>query len=162
MFLLWLKLSATHILLPQQPYLNVIERKYKRQILKPDPIILDLNRFYSVQVLRSVVKIVKNATVGTTTGTETTTAGDTTTTTGAPQITEGTCPLTQTDLDNGIANQRRISYEEEYRITKQNREREGKERQNKLFLSKPTRRWPNNEIPYLLGWYITLYLIYHI
>ena len=106
-----------------------------------------------------------NTTVGTTTGTETTTAGDTTTTTGAPQITEGTCPLTQTDLDNGIANQRRISYEEEYRITKQNREREGKERQNKLFLSKPTRRWPNNEIPYLLGCvslYITLYLIHHL
>ena len=42
MFLLWLKLSATHILLPQQTYLNVIERKYKRQILMPDPIILDL------------------------------------------------------------------------------------------------------------------------
>ena len=40
MFLLWLKLSATHILLPQQFYLNVIERKYKRQILLPDPIIL--------------------------------------------------------------------------------------------------------------------------
>ena len=40
MFLLWLKLSATHILLPQQTYLNVIERKYKRQILMPDPIIL--------------------------------------------------------------------------------------------------------------------------
>ena len=34
-------LSATHILLPQQPNLNVIERKFKRQILKPDPIILD-------------------------------------------------------------------------------------------------------------------------
>ena len=42
MFLLWLKLSATHILLPQQPNLNVIERKFKRQILKPDPIILDV------------------------------------------------------------------------------------------------------------------------
>ena len=42
MFLLWLKLSATHILLPQQTYLNVIERKYKRQILLPDPIILAL------------------------------------------------------------------------------------------------------------------------
>ena len=41
MFLLWLKLSATHILLPQQPNLNVIERKFKRQILMPDPIILD-------------------------------------------------------------------------------------------------------------------------
>ena len=41
MFLLWLKLSATHILLPQQTFLNVIERKYKRQILLPDPIILD-------------------------------------------------------------------------------------------------------------------------
>ena len=41
MFLLWLKLSATHILLPQQPNLNIIERKFKRQILKPDPIILD-------------------------------------------------------------------------------------------------------------------------
>ena len=40
MFLLWLKLSAAHILLPQQTYLNVIERKYKRQILLPDPIIL--------------------------------------------------------------------------------------------------------------------------
>ena len=40
MFLLWLKLSATHILLPQQSNLNVIERKFKRQILKPDPIIL--------------------------------------------------------------------------------------------------------------------------
>ncbi len=40
MFLLWLKLSATHILLPQQPNLNVIERKFKRQILMPDPIIL--------------------------------------------------------------------------------------------------------------------------
>ena len=40
MFLLWLKLSATYILLPQQPNLNVIERKFKRQILKPDPIIL--------------------------------------------------------------------------------------------------------------------------
>ena len=33
-------LSATHILLPQQPNLNIIERKFKRQILKPDPIIL--------------------------------------------------------------------------------------------------------------------------
>ena len=33
MFLLWLKL-------PQQPNLNVIERKFKRQILMPDPIIL--------------------------------------------------------------------------------------------------------------------------
>ena len=42
MFLLLLKLSATHILLPQQPDLNVIERKFKRQILKPDPIILGL------------------------------------------------------------------------------------------------------------------------
>ena len=40
MFLLWLKLSATHILLPQQPNLNVIERKFKRKILMPDPIIL--------------------------------------------------------------------------------------------------------------------------
>ena len=28
------------MLLPQQPNLNVIERKFKRQILKPDPIIL--------------------------------------------------------------------------------------------------------------------------
>ena len=35
-------MSATHILLPQQPNLNVIERKFKRQILKPDPIILGL------------------------------------------------------------------------------------------------------------------------
>ena len=43
MFLLWLKLSATHILLPQQPNLNVIERKFKRQILMPDPIILDIS-----------------------------------------------------------------------------------------------------------------------
>ena len=43
MFLLWLKLSATHILLPQQSNLNVIERKFKRQILKPDPIILAHN-----------------------------------------------------------------------------------------------------------------------
>ena len=43
MFLLWLKLSATHILLPQQSNLNVIERKFKRQILKPDPIILVRN-----------------------------------------------------------------------------------------------------------------------
>ena len=43
MFLLWLKLSATHILLPQQPNLNVIERKFKRQILMPDPIILAYN-----------------------------------------------------------------------------------------------------------------------
>ena len=34
-------MSATHILLPQQPNLNVIERKFKRQILMPDPIILD-------------------------------------------------------------------------------------------------------------------------
>ena len=33
-------LSATHILLPQLPYLNVIERKYKHQNLKPDLIIL--------------------------------------------------------------------------------------------------------------------------
>ena len=33
-------MSATHILLPQQTFLNVIERKYKRQILLPDPIIL--------------------------------------------------------------------------------------------------------------------------
>ena len=40
MFLLWLKLSATYILLPQQPNLNIIERKFKRQILMPDPIIL--------------------------------------------------------------------------------------------------------------------------
>ena len=39
MFLLWLKLSATYILLPLPP-LNVIERKFKRQILRPDPIIL--------------------------------------------------------------------------------------------------------------------------
>ena len=45
MFLLWLKLSATHILLPQQPNLNVIERKFKRQILMPDPIILVLSSF---------------------------------------------------------------------------------------------------------------------
>ena len=36
-------LSATHILLPQQLYLNVIERKYKRQIFMPDPIILACN-----------------------------------------------------------------------------------------------------------------------
>ena len=43
MFLLWLKLSATHILLPQQPNLNVIERKFKRQILMPDPIIIAKN-----------------------------------------------------------------------------------------------------------------------
>ena len=35
-----LKLSATYILLPQQPNLNIIERKFKSQILKPDPIIL--------------------------------------------------------------------------------------------------------------------------
>ena len=35
-------LSATHILLPQQPYLNIIERKYKHQILMPDPIILGM------------------------------------------------------------------------------------------------------------------------
>ena len=41
MFLLLLKLSATYILLPQQPNLNEIERKFKRQIFKPDPIILD-------------------------------------------------------------------------------------------------------------------------
>ena len=27
-------------MLPQQPNLNIIERKFKRQILKPDPIIL--------------------------------------------------------------------------------------------------------------------------
>ena len=32
--------SATYIMLPQQPNLNIIERKFKRQILKPDPIIL--------------------------------------------------------------------------------------------------------------------------
>ena len=31
---------ATYIMLPQQPNLNIIERKFKRQILKPDPIIL--------------------------------------------------------------------------------------------------------------------------
>ena len=66
------------------------------------------------------------------------------------QITNGTCPLTQTDLDKGIANQRRISYEEEEMITKRNREREYGNRNNRLFLSKPTRRWPNNEIPYIL------------
>ena len=30
-------------MLPQQPNLNVIERKFKRQILKPDPIILEEN-----------------------------------------------------------------------------------------------------------------------
>ena len=30
-----------YILLPQQLYLNVIERKYKRQIFMPDPIILE-------------------------------------------------------------------------------------------------------------------------
>ena len=77
-------------------------------------------------------------------------------TTGQPQttisgqITNGTCPLTQTDLDKGIANQRRISYEEEEMITKRNREREYGNRNNRLFLSKPTRRWPNNEIPYIL------------
>ena len=40
LWLLWLKLSATHILLPQQLNLNVIERKFRRQILMPDPIIL--------------------------------------------------------------------------------------------------------------------------
>ena len=33
--------SATYIMLPQQPNLNIIERKFKRQILKPNPIILD-------------------------------------------------------------------------------------------------------------------------
>ena len=33
-------ITSTYILLPQQPNLNVIERKFKRQILKPDPIIL--------------------------------------------------------------------------------------------------------------------------
>ena len=46
MFLLWLKLSATYILLPQQPNLNVIERKFKRQILMPDPVILAENRMF--------------------------------------------------------------------------------------------------------------------
>ena len=53
MFLLWLKLSATHILLPQQTYLNVIERKYKRQILMPDPIILDLNNVDMIDGMNS-------------------------------------------------------------------------------------------------------------
>ena len=51
MFLLWLKLSATRILLPQQRNLNVIERKYKRQIFLPDPIILDSNQ----QILDSLI-----------------------------------------------------------------------------------------------------------
>ena len=50
MFLLWLKLSATYILLPQQPNLNVIERKFKRQILKPDPIILALTSLAQSEV----------------------------------------------------------------------------------------------------------------
>ena len=48
MFLLWLKLSATYILLPQQPNLNIIERKFKRQILKPDPIILAWTSSFSL------------------------------------------------------------------------------------------------------------------
>ena len=57
MFLLWLKLSATHILLPQQPNLNVIERKFKRQILMPDPIILasDTN-FMSINLYKDIKK----------------------------------------------------------------------------------------------------------
>ena len=33
-------------MLPQQPNLNVIERKFKRQILMPDPIILDRITFH--------------------------------------------------------------------------------------------------------------------
>ena len=56
MFLLWLKLSATHILLPQQTYLNVIERKYKRQILMPDPIILGKNAPLYVKSRFSIYK----------------------------------------------------------------------------------------------------------
>ena len=52
MFLLWLKLSATHILLPQQPNLNVIERKFKRQIFMPDSIILD---HYTLHVTRDTI-----------------------------------------------------------------------------------------------------------
>ena len=51
MFLLWSKLSATHILLPQQPNLNVIERKFKRQIFKPDPIIMFVFVFSSNDIL---------------------------------------------------------------------------------------------------------------
>ena len=57
MFLLWLKLSATHILLPQQPNLNVIERKFKRQILKPDPIILGVNSVLNLKVLEGAVNL---------------------------------------------------------------------------------------------------------
>ena len=36
-------LSATYILLPQLPYLNIVEKKYKRQNLMPAPIILVQN-----------------------------------------------------------------------------------------------------------------------
>ena len=50
MFLFCLKLSATHILLPQQTYLNVIERKYQRQIFLPDPIILDTTIHHSIVI----------------------------------------------------------------------------------------------------------------
>ena len=40
--------SATYIMLPQQPNLNIIERKYKRQIFPPDPIILELTPHLAV------------------------------------------------------------------------------------------------------------------
>ena len=48
-------MSATHILLPQQLYLNVIERKYKRQILMPDPIILDPGSIMELVNLRDIL-----------------------------------------------------------------------------------------------------------
>ena len=61
MFLLWLKLSATYILLPQQPNLNVIERKFKCQILKPDPIILTHTPIlYLLECNEEIWKILKH------------------------------------------------------------------------------------------------------
>ena len=114
----------------------------------PDPIILVST------VCVTVTDRVRNACFKSLNKTLTTAGEANTTTTGAPHITNGTCPLTKTDLKNGVANQRRISYEQEYNIAMQNREREWKDRtdsQSRMFLSKPSRRWPNNEIPYLLG-----------
>ena len=70
--------------------------------------------------------------------------------TGAPVITEGTCPLQREDLENGIANQRSVTEEDEENNMKSMLMREFSNSRKRLSLSNPSRHWPNNEIPYLL------------
>ena len=65
-------------------------------------------------------------------------------------ITEGTCPLHREDLENGIANQRSITEEDEENNMKSMLLREFSNSRKRLSLSNPSRHWPNNEIPYLL------------